>query len=236
MRKWLCGIALFAGVLGIAPIWAQTERAGEQGDLSKDSTYLSIVSKLNTKTSLDFTDAEMQDVIDFMQQMTGINFVIDQRVFREMTPEQLRVTISLKDIPLKTALRLILHQRGLTAEYRDGALLVMPRKAVEEEVYLKMYDVRDLMFKIKDFPGPEISLQQGDESTVSAAFEPAETEKFENPDFIVDLIKGNTGTDTWERIEGCSVSMAANGLLLVVQNREVHKEIEKLINLMRLYK
>jgi hypothetical protein len=233
MRPWLYCLTVFAVLSLSTPILAQSE----DDDAAQDPNYTAILNKLSTmKTSLDFTDADLQDVIDFVQQLTGINFVIDRRVFEEMTPEQLKITISLKELPLRTALRLILHHRGLTAEYRDGAMLIMPKKAVEEEVFLRLYDVRDLLFKIKDFPGPEIMLGGGDDSTVSAAFEEETVEKFEDPNFIVDLVKQNTGGDTWDRIEGCSVSLAANGMLLVVQNRDTHKEIDRLINLLRLYK
>lgn len=218
------------------PVPAQPPEDSEPAT-SADPKYNEIVSKLNTMTtSLDFTDAEMTDVIDFISQLTAINFVIDQRVYRDLRPEDLKVTIAVKDVPIRTALRLILGLRGLTAEYRDGALLVMPKKSLEEEVYLKMYDVRDLMFRIQDFPGPEISLKSTEDASVSAAFEEAGTAKFEDPNFIVDIIKQNCGSDTWDRVEGTSIAMAAGGVLLVNQSKAVHKEIAKLINLLRMYK
>lgn len=231
-----CGLLLSACLAAGGRVWA--EPTEEDAAQSTDPKYNEVVSKLNTmKTSLDFTEAEMSDVIEFMQQLSGINFVIDQRVYKDMRAEDLKVTIQVKEVPLKTALRLILNLRGLTAEYRDGALLVMPKKALEEETYLKMYDVRDLMFHIHDFPAPEISLKTDPgESGVSAAFTSEPVTKFEDPNFIVDLIKQNCGADTWERVEGCSIGIAAGGVLLVNQSKSVHKEIERLINLLRMYK
>ncbi len=232
-------IALFALAVLTAPVLAQESAPPKSsaGGSGIDPVREGVVNKLaSMKTSLDFTEAELTDVIDFLQQLTQINFVIDRRVYENARPEDLKVTIQLKEVPLRTALRVILNQRGLTAEYKDGVLLILPKSALEEQIYLRMYDVRDLMFKIKDFPGPEITLQTGESDTVSAAFETETTEKFEDPNFIVDIVKGNTGGDTWDRIQGVSISMAANGILLVTQSREVHNEILKLINLMRLYK
>lgn len=231
-----CGLLLSACLVAAGRVWA--EPTDEDNALSNDPKYNETISKLNSmKTSLDFTDAEMTDVIEFLQQLSGINFVIDQRVYKDMRAEDLKVTIQVKEVPLKTALRLILNLRGLTAEYRDGALLVMPKKALEEETYLHMYDVRDLMFHIHDFPGPEISLKSdAGDSGVSAAFSDAVPTKFEDPTFLQDLIKQNCGPDTWDRVEGCSIAMAQNGVLLVNQSKSVHKEIERLINLLRMYK
>lgn len=231
-----CAGLLAACVLCVRPALAQSADDQERVTTA-DPKYNEIVAKLGSmKTSLDFTDAEMTDVIDFVSQLTGINFVIDQRVYRDMRPEELKVTISVKDVPVRTALKLILGLRGLTAEYREGALLVMPKKSLEEEVYLKMYDVRDLMFRIQDFPAPEISLKSGSEAEVSVAFSDEPPAKFTDPNFIVDVIKQNCGGDTWERVEGASVAMAAGGVLLVTQSQAVHKEIAKLINLLRMYK
>ena len=51
-------------------------------------------------------------------------------------------------------------------------------------------------------------------------------------DFLVEMIKLNTGDRSWDENQTTSVSLT-RGLLLVSQSRRVHEEIRQLINLLR---
>lgn len=231
LRRWGILAALVLFVAG--PAWAQVDDSYNDSEKRAE-----IMSKLRTmKVSLDFRETPLQDVIDFIREMTQINFVIDQKVYEEIEPDKLTVTIKVDDLELRAALKLMLQMRGLTAVFRDGVLLIVTKKSQEENVFMRIYDVRDLLQPVRDFPGPEIALKSGDEdeSTVGASvFDVGESNPGITTDFIVDTIKRSTGGSTWDS-DKCSIQVS-NGLLIVVQSKEVHAEVERLINLLRQYK
>lgn len=231
VRRW--------GILGVLALSIAGTAWAQMGDTPGDSEKRAeIVSKLRTmKVSLDFRETPLQDVIDFIREMTGINFVIDQKIYEEVEPDKLTITIKVDDLELRSALKLMLQMRGLTAVYRDGVLLIVTKQSQEENVFMKIYDVRDLLQPVRDFPGPEIALKSGDEedSGVGAdVFDVGETNSPITTDFIVDMIKKSTGGSTWDS-DKCSIQVS-NGLLIVVQSREVQTEVDHLINLLRQYK
>ncbi len=225
-------LALLALSLG-GYAWAQSS---DLGDADKRAE---IMSKLRTmKVSLDFRDTPLQDVIDFIREMTGINFVIDQKVYEETEADKLTITIKVDDLELRSALKLMLQMRGLTAVFRDGVLLIVTQKSQEENVFMKIYDVRDLLQPVRDFPGPNISLAQGEDGATSgidtSAFNTPESNTAITTDFIVDTIKKSCGGSTWDS-DKCSIQIS-NGMLIVVQSRDVHEEVNRLIDQLRQFK
>ncbi len=230
VRRW--GVLAVLALALAGPACAQFDDS--MGD---DEKRAEIMSKLRSmKVSLDFRETPLQDVIDFIREMTGINFVIDQKIYEEVEPANLTITIKVDDLELRSALKLMLQMRGLTAVYRDGVLLIVTKKSQEENVFMRIYDVRDLLQPIRDFPGPEISLAPPDEEggVGTSVFQADETSGAITTDFIVDTIKRSTGGSTWDS-DKCSIQVS-NGLLIVVQSREVHTEVDRLINLLRQYK
>lgn len=226
-------VGILAALALATAAWAQTD-----DNPQNDEKRAEILNKLRTmKVSLDFRETPLQDVIDFVREMTGINFVIDQKVYDETEPEKLTITIKVDDLELRSALKLMLQMRGLTAVYREGVLLIVTKKSQEEETYMKLYDVRDLLRPITDFPGPEISLKQneGDEGgSVGANVFNVDEPRAMSSDFIIDLIKRSCGGSTWDS-DKCSIQVS-NGMLVVVQSKEVHRDVDRLINLLREYK
>lgn len=129
------------------------------GDSPSDPAAASISSRLESvRVSLQYDNAPFVDVIDSLSKASGINFAIDPRVFKETKPDYLNITMNIKDVPLKAALNVLLRPRGLAAELTEGALLVLPKSVQDGDVYLVMYDVRDLLAKIRDFPAPEMAI------------------------------------------------------------------------------
>lgn len=227
------------GILAVLALSLSGYAWAQSSDLGDADKRAEILSKLRTmKVSLDFRDTPLQDVIDFIREMTGINFVIDQKVYEETEADKLTITIKVDDLELRSALKLMLQMRGLTAVYRDGVLLIVSQKSQEENVFMKIYDVRDLLQPVRDFAGPNISLATGEDGSPqgidSAAFNTPENNTAMNPDFIVDTIKKACGGSTWDS-DKCSIQIS-NGMLIVVQSRAVQDEVNGLIDQLRQYK
>jgi hypothetical protein len=140
------GIATILGVLMALPVSAQSDEAKE-----------SLVRKLERqRVSLRFDRAPLEEVVDYLRDATGVDFVLD----RDLAPRRgvREITIRLTRVRLKSALRLLLGSHDLTAVYRHGALFILPRGKVTKSMTTRVYDVRDLLLKIRDVPGPVMEL------------------------------------------------------------------------------
>ncbi len=248
MKRFALLVCVFLFLTGAIVAWAQegkTEKRDDAGpplEKKKVSSVASqkaeILNKLETlKISMDFKDATLQDVIDFLREMTRMNFLIDKRVYEQVSEQELRVTFKVDDLSLKAALKLILQMRGLSLLYRDGVLIVVPKAVVEEDVVMRIYDVRDLLFKVRDFPGPNLELvPPADAGTqLGTAFEQEEGNTIEDPDFILNMVKTHTCIGSWEENPKVSLHMS-NGMLVVTQTRDGHKEVVNLLNKLRAFK
>jgi hypothetical protein len=103
-----------------------------------------------------------------------------------------------------------------------------------------MYDVKDLLMKIRDFPGPSMELASTDGDAggpTTGIVEPDETaHPFDDPEALVNIIKNATGGDSvWGKDNGATIGIS-NGLLVVVQSGPLHREIQELIIALRQFK
>jgi len=204
-----------------------------------DEKKREIMNKLETtKISLDFKDTNLSEVIDFLHEVTGINFVLSKSVQEKARSGELKVDIKLEDLPLRTALKLLLNLQDLTLVYKKGVLMVETKEERGSEMDMQLYDVKDLLMKIRDFPGPSLELAagEGDAGPTTGIIEPEEgAHPFDDPESLVNIIRNATGGDsTWGK-DGVSIAIS-NGLLVVVQSSEIHKEIQALIVSLRQFK
>ncbi|MBI3099841.1 MAG: STN domain-containing protein [Planctomycetes bacterium] len=227
------GTALLAAFALSGPAVA---RAQGREDAARDTRRQEIVAKLDSmKVSLDFEKTPLVEVIDFVRSLSDINFVIDKRVRDAHPDDPLEITLKVDNLSLRSALKLVLSMHDLTAKYKEGVLLVVPKDdASDEDLVTRLYDVRDLLMSLPDFPGPDIELKPPDDSGntgTTGLSEPPPTPPME-PDFIVEMIQKNTGGDSWEKNPKCTATLN-NGLLVVCQSPEIHKEILKLLSMLR---
>lgn len=214
--------------------------AGAAAQESADPRKAEILGKLNNlRITLDFREAPLEDVVSYLHEFSGVNFYIDPDVRAKLADEKLRVTIKVKDLLLKSTLKLILLPRDLTAVYRSGVIVIEHKEKTMAATVLAIYDVRDLLHKIQDFPGPTVELLNGSQGgtgltgamfVLDAQAAPAMTE-----DFVVDLIKSSTGERSWDENPKASISLS-NGLLIVAQTRKVHEEVQRLLAQLRQFK
>lgn len=224
------GAMLLAGALAM-PAWAE----------DVDDVKSKIVNRLeSTKISLDFKDTNLAEVIDFLHEVTDINFVLSKEVREKADGGDLKVDVKLSDMQLKAALKLMLEMHDLTVVYKNGVLVVETKEERGKEVEMKIYDVKDLMMKIEDFPAPTIELatsEGGDGAfPIGIVVGPEEmAHPFESKDQLVEIIRNATGGDTVWGKDGVSIDIQ-NGLLIVANNPEIQKEVEQLIVSLRQFK
>ncbi len=204
--------------------------------VAQDTRKAMVTGKLeNSRITLDFKEAPLDDVLNFLREFTGIDFVLDAGVRDKLSDEQLKITFKAKDLTLKAALKLILTPRELTAVYRDGVLVVEHKDKTARAATMELYDVRDLLLKIQDFPGPIVELAGPGKSGGTFEFTVDEGKSVIEEGFLEELVKANTGDRSWDENPAASLSLA-NGRLIVTQSKKVHEEIRRLLNLLRQYK
>ena len=105
--------------------------------------------RLETKVSLHLRKARLSDALSVFRSATGLNFVCEDGA----DPE---ISIVVNDLSARSALRLVLAPREMTAVFENGAVVIRSKRAAG--TVLRIYDVRALLVKIQDFPGPSMGL------------------------------------------------------------------------------
>lgn len=231
MRTLILSLLAFALFAPTAD--AQRLRLGDPDPYASD--YAKIREKLKSqKITFDFQESPLQDVIEFLRSVLNINILLDPEVAREKDPDELKVTLAVKDLRADNALGLLLEFKNLTPAYRQGVLVITTEERHSEAVFLAVYDVRDLMFTVKDFPGPDIGLASGGGAGPGVTFEEDDTEENElaNPETLIEVIQGNAAGSSWEDNDKCTCSII-NGLMVVNQTRTGHQEVGRLLNMLR---
>ena len=97
---------------------------------------------------IDFKDATLKEVLEFLAQATDVNIVIDEK----SVPVNDLVTLRLKNIPMIQALDYILKSKGLGTRVEENFILVTDPSNLGQDLEVRVYDVQDLVGKLHDFP------------------------------------------------------------------------------------
>jgi hypothetical protein len=185
------------------------------------------------KVTVDFEDVRLSDALDYLREVTGVNLVALPRAMEKEGEAKIRLKV--KELSAKSVLKLLLGSRGLTASYRDGAVVILPREDLQDSTTLRMFDVRALQVKLQDFPGPTVELTGSGSKkpgpVITMLVEPT------NPvpdEFLMDMIKANTGAGSWDSNPKAALSLQ-NGMLVVNQTPSVLREIDALLGLLGQY-
>ncbi|MBI2922529.1 MAG: hypothetical protein HYY18_15870 [Planctomycetes bacterium] len=208
----------------------------QRNTVVEDEEVLAIKNKLETtKIDLDFTDSTLYDIVEFIQEFAKINIVISAEVRREGIPDK-KISFAVKDLVLKHVLRLLLQQYDLGYTFENRVLLITQPQMAEGKPVLEVHDVRDLLGKIPDFPGPSLELAVGEEgSDPTTTFVPPEDEEtIVSAEQLETLIKQNISPQSWTEREGeVSIALTGNQQLLVVHTPKVQDEIRQFLSNLR---
>ncbi|HQU42370.1 MAG TPA: hypothetical protein PK867_06135, partial [Pirellulales bacterium] len=109
-----------------------------------------ILSALDDKTELDFTEQPLTDVIDYLKQRHNIEIQLDNRALADAgIGSDVPVTRSIKGITLRSALKLLLGELDLTYAIRNEVLLITSRTEAEQMLSTRVYPVADLVVPIQ---------------------------------------------------------------------------------------
>lgn len=190
------------------------------------------------RISVDFQDVKLAEAVDYLRDVTGINLVLLPKA--QEAAGEAPVRLKVKDLTVKSVLKLLLGARNLAATWKDNAVVIVPQDELHASVTLQMYDIRAQLLELKDFPGPRMELVSPTSSSpgmtgVVVGFLDEPRPPLIPEEVLVQLIRENTGGRSWESNDKSAVSVA-NGMLVVSQSPSVQREIQRFLGLLGQYR
>jgi hypothetical protein len=176
-----------------------------------DTGQAAIEKALAAPITLDFTDTPLQEVLDYLRDCCRIEIVLDTRALAEAGVDSgTPITKSLHNLPLRSALSLILRAQRLTWTIQDDVLLITTPEEADNWICTKVYDVSDLV------------VCRGEHD-----------ELWDDYDTLVEIVESTTKPTSWDCVGGAGAatgaSMGKAKVLIVSQTYAVQGEIADLL-------
>jgi len=205
----------------------------ELGSSKQEPWVAQLNERLNQRITFEFQDTALEDVINFLRQVTGTTIVVAPDVAAAGGGT---VTLKVKDMRFGDALKWILELTNLKMALQNQAIYISSQPIVGA-VALRMYDVTDLVSPVRDFPGRELAFNAGAGGGGGGGFslfkmDAATDAPAVDPEQLVEFIRNNVSPTTWDT-EGVGIEQRGGSTLFVSQTPEVHGLLEQLLANMR---
>ncbi len=188
---------------------------------------LKIQVALDAKTEGNFPNVHLSDVMEYFQNLHGVNIYLDSQALKEqgLTADE-PVNVSFKGISLKSALNLILNPMGLDYVVDNEVLKITTAEEVAHTFRVRIYPVADLCNSPEDYEALENVIRNtclANESRRSKSYP------------VDDLVIGGPGKKKVVREYGsASISVVPQCRALVVNDTDrVHQKIVELLSQLR---
>lgn len=168
-----------------------------------------ILKAFDTPIKADFTGQKFEEVIDYLQQVTGVTILLDKASLEQaMVAYDTPVKFNARGVSLRTVLRRILGDLGLTYIVKDEMIQVTTPDRARETLTVRTYYLGDLVAQLSlDLPPAlnELAIMQ-------------------NAAQVIDLIQHSVEPQSWQinNGPGTIVFDPARLALIVKQTAEVH--------------
>jgi len=204
---WLLGVVtLFAGA---SPLLAA--EPAKKDAARKHATRKAAPCDLSQPVEIEFIDAPLSDVCEFLATAAAVQIVIDPIGVTEeqkATP----ITIKVHDIPLELGLDLILEPMGLSYFTREGIVVVTTNQRAAETMETKVFDVVGLVSD--DVEDQESSM-----------------------DALIDTISRSVEPSSWPDVGGRGVMVpyrcGRTSAIVVFNSQRAHRKIASLLDDLR---
>ncbi len=219
--------------------WNRIRRREETLQISlEDPDWIRrIKNALESQTlTFAFEQRPLKEVLPFLSDQTGINIISDPAV----NTEEFLIDLAAKDMKAMDALNQILTMSGLAYTFKENTLYITEKEKARGDVKFAIYNVTDILNRIRDFEGPTIQLKSRDEDVYGAgggqqqiSFTGGLEEEGGplDPDALIELIReGSGGDEAWG--EDNTIEHH-KGQLLVNATTEIHKSIQTTLESLR---
>lgn len=168
-----------------------------------------LAAVLAEQTSLKFANTPLQEAIDAIKERHKVNLVFDRQNLEDAGKfvKDLTVTIDVREITLKSALKLMLDQHDMTIVPQDEVLLITTGEAADSKPEARIYDVSDLVRGAED----------GEYD-----YEP-----------LIDAIGATIAPSSWPEVGGPLPIGSLHGCLIIDQTSAVHELIAEFLAALR---
>ena len=168
-----------------------------------------------------FEEAPLADVAAFLQEVSGLNVLVSQRIFDELDDEQTRVTLHLPEMDVHSLLDLIVQlEPALSWSVVDGVLRLRTSEETRPDTGLALYDLRTIVGPAPaDLPLPT-DFAGGDEVSEALVL---------SPDRIEELIRNAIAPQSWDMDPANALRITERGVMVVNQSPPVQAEIRALL-------
>ena len=182
----------------------------------------------------DGEGAPLADVASFLQTLTGVNFILSTAVREDLGEEETMVLLQLPEFSVKKILDIIddTHE-SLRWKIEDGVVKFVTNEEMIGGQQLVMYEVRDLIHPIPDFPGSDINVQPSGGITMPDEDLEERESNVVTSDLLDQLIRNNIDPESWDADPANSLQINEMGVMVVNQTPEVHEKIGQLLGDLR---
>jgi hypothetical protein len=172
-----------------------------------------VLKALNSTMSIDYDD-EFKSVLNHIMDKTGLTIIVDEASMQEANVDYKdKVTLKFPKLNVRTALKKILGDKGLTYIIKEGNIQVMTPKKASEYTVVRTYQIDDLTA-----PDPMIQRMFGPFV--------AQAQKYRNAQAIIGLIQGSIEPSYWQpNGPGTITFEPLTGALIVRASAEMHYQL-----------
>jgi hypothetical protein len=119
---------------------------------------VALLKTLNSTMSVNYDKDKFKSVIGHIQDKTGLSIIIDEASLRDANVDYEADTVDFKvaKVTVRTILKKVLGDKGLTYIIKEGAIQVMTPKKASEFTVVKTYQIDDLIA-----PSPQMQARFG---------------------------------------------------------------------------
>ncbi len=208
--------------------------AGSQERSDADQAILDRLDQI--RIPIDFQQADLTEVLDHLQRVAGVNFLMSPDVQDEADSNTYDI-VDRNNLPVSRILKIILEDLSIpemTYTVQNGVVRVITSTETRGDYVLEMYDIRDLTFTPVDHPTQDFNLLPSgtDEESFTEGVEEDEPLPLVSEDTLLSLIQDNIAPDTWTDDPARSINQMP-GTLVVKTTPDVHTQIRQLLDDLR---
>lgn len=190
-----------------------------------------------TERGLNFDGTPLSKVTKFLRDEYDIEVQLDLQALDDLgiSPDD-PIDVKLRNISLKSALRIMLRQLDLTYIISDEVLLITSEEEALTRLTVAVYPVGDLLVsKGNDTTADVTSEESADASQNESDADGSSEPQGYSMDALINVIISNVVSDTWVQNGGPEAEIVPlqPGLLVISQTQDVHEQIANLLTAIR---
>lgn len=204
-------------------------------EVAEDPVKAAIQERLaSTRLIARFEDQPVEEIVQNLSSLTGVNFVVSRAVRDEVDEETKTIRMVFKEArPVSNLLEIMQDMMLGQVQFviRNGAVMVVTEAEADVDVFTQQYEVRDIVRPLRDFILPEVNLAPS--GGIDAVDEelPESEANILTEDELLETIQSVIEPDSWDG-EQRSVTIE-NGTLVVRHRRAVQDQVDQMLRDLR---